>query len=351
MEYEKDLNSGIEQFFDQYQGGSDLRSEEAKAKDYSQIEFVASAAPVNWVEKQPHEWRSFPVLNQFYTFKCVAFTIAKLALINLWLTTQEFLLFSPNSIYDRRPNKPEGGMVGNDAFEIWQESGISLEAVAKSNQTKETDTFFVSLLAKEIAKGFKLGNHITIPNGDFDRVASTLQVTGKGVMTWFFFTSNEWGRDFPVIMDNLPNAYVSQASRHSVTAVDFGLINGKEFLKIEDSAHFGGINIRYISREFFTARNFLIKYPMKFNYEEPITPDPTPGPVPTPRPSYSGSVASLQDCLKNYGTFPLNISSTGFMGNITWKAVRDFQVREGLHPTGVNIIGPRTVARLKLLYP
>ena len=186
-----ELDTGIDKFYKEYKGATDLRSEEEKARDFSQTEFVAAAAPVNWIEKQPHEWRSFPIANQFFTYKCVAFTTAKLAMINFWLKTKEIIHFSPNSIYEYRVNKPSEGMIGNDAFEIWQYKGISLEAVAKSNQVQESEPIFISLFAKEVAKGFKLGNHITIPEKDFDRVASTIQVTGKGVMSWFYFTGRE----------------------------------------------------------------------------------------------------------------------------------------------------------------
>ena len=339
------LENGIDKFYETYNGAADLRPDEEKVKDYSQTEFVASAAPVNWIEKKPHEWRSFPVLNQFFTLKCVAFTTAKLALINFWLKTKETILFSPNSIYDYRSNKPSGGMIGNDAFEIWQKNGISLDAVAKSEQIQEGEQISLSLFAKEVAKGFRLGSHITILEKDFDRLASTIQTTGKGVMTWFFFTSREWSPEFPQIMDNLPNPYVTGSLRHSVTAVDFGLIGGKQYIKIEDSAHFGNKNVRFISREFFNARNFLMKYPMQFNYEDPAVPT-------VPKPKYEdGNTVSLQNVLKHYGTFPLNIESTGVFGPITKKAVSDFQVREKLHPTGTGAVGPQTKARLLALYP
>lgn len=340
-----ELNQGIDKFYEDYKGAEDLRTDAEKAKDYVQTEFVASAAPINWVEKKPHEWRSFPVLNQFFTFKCVAFTTAKLALINFWLKTKEFLLFSPNTIYDYRTNKPGAGMIGNDAFQIWHDNGISLESVCKSDQVQESDPISISLFAKEVAKGFKLGSWITVPEKDFDRVASTIQTTGKGVMVWFYFTSREWGPEFPSVMDLLPNPYVSAASRHSVTAVDYGLIGGKEYLKIEDSAHFGNRSIRYISREFFTARNFLTKYPMQFNYEDPSAPT-------LPKPTYvHGNIVTLQNCLKHYGTFPSNIDSTGNYGPITKKAVSEFQIKEGIHPTGTGNVGPLTEARLKVLYP
>lgn len=348
-----ELKTEIDKFYEDYKGASDVRSPEEKALDYLQSEFVASEVPVNWVEKKSHEWRTFPVLNQFFTYKCVAFTIAKQAMINFWLKTKEYLYFSPNSIYDYRVNKPEGGMVANDAFEIWQDKGISLEAACKSDQVQEKDPFIISDFAKEIAKGFKLGKHITIPNGDFDRVASTIQTTGKGIMCWFYFTHREWSRDVPKVMDNLSDPYDNKASRHSVTCVDFGIptdittINGQQVLRIEDSAHFGKKNIRYITREFFKARNFLCKYPMNFTYEE------IPTPVPPTLPKLTKDlklgmtdpeVKILQDILKTQGDFPTNITSSGFFGNITNKAVKTFQTKKGLVADG--FVGPLTRAAL-----
>lgn len=334
---ENDLNKAIEQFYEDYKGAEDLRSDVEKAKDFNQREFVASEAPVEWKEKKGTDWRSFPTLQQFYTLKCVAFTTAKLALINFWLKTKEFLLFSPNSIYKYRSNQGSGGMVGDEAFQIWKDKGISLDATAKSNQTQEGDPYEISLFATEVAKGFKLGNWITITEKDFDRVCSTIQTTGKGVMVWFYFTSREWSPEFPKVMDNLAHPYVVEASRHSVTAVDFGLINGKEYIKVEDSAKFGNRNVRYISREFFTARNFLSKYPMNFNYED------APVPIPPATPKLTKDlklgitdpeVKILQDILKAQGFFPTNISSSGYFGNVTKTSVRAFQASKGLSADG-----------------
>lgn len=336
------LTQEIDKFYESYHGAEDLRTQEEKNRDWNQSEFVASANPINWVEKKEQDWRSFPVLNQFFTYKCVAFTTAKLALINYWLKTKELLKFSPNTIYDYRSNKPGGGMVGYEAFKIWQDKGISLDAVCHSDQLQESIPFEISLFAKEVAKGFKLGNHITIDNGDFDRVASTIQTTGKGVMVWFYFTHREWSQTYPQVMDNLPNPYVDAASRHSVTAVDFGMINGKQYIKIEDSAHFGGLNVRYISREFFTARNYLIKYPMNFNYE-----DPQPLPPTTPKLTKNlkkgmkdPEVKVLQQILRTKGYFPSNVDFSETFGNVTETSVKAFQTASKLLVDGV--VGPKT---------
>lgn len=340
---DNELNKAIEQFYDDYKGAEDLRSPEEKIKDFNQNEFVTSANPVEWKEKKESELRSFPTLQQFYTLKCVAFTTAKVALINFWLKTKEFLLFSANSIYKYRSNQNSGGMMGDEAFQIWKDRGISLEAVAKSNQTQEGDPYEISLFAQEVAKGFKLGNWITINEKDFDRVCSTIQTTGKGVMVWFYFTSREWSPEFPKVMDNLEHPYVSQASRHSVTAVDFCLFNGKEYLKIEDSAKFGGRNVRYISREFFTARNFLSKYPMNFNYEEAQLPPETPKLTKDLKFGMQDpEVKILQDILKAKGFFPANIASVENFGNVTRTSVKAYQTSKGLVADGYVGIISRT---------
>lgn len=339
------LDQAINKFYEDYNGAEDLRSEEEKAKDFNQTEFVVSEAPVEWKEKGENDWRSFPIQQQFFTLKCVAFTTAKLALINFWLKTKEFLLFSPNSIYKYRSNQDSGGMVGDEAFQIWKDKGISLDAVAKSNQTQESDPYTLSMFATEVAKGFKLGNWISIPEGDFDRVASTIQATGKGVMVWFYFTSREWSSEFPKVMDNLSHPYISQASRHSVTATDFGLINGKEYLRIEDSAKFGNRNVRYISREFFTARNFLVKYPMNFNYEEVVVPPVVPKLTKLLKFGMIDlEVVILQKILQSKGFFPTNIAFSETFGNVTRTAVKAFQTANGLVADGV--VGELSRAKL-----
>lgn len=61
-------------------------------------------------------------------------------------------------------------------------------------------------------------------------------------------------REIPIVSGNIP--FIS-ALKHSVAVVDYGLRNGKKYLKIEDSAHFAGLTEHYISEEFFKARNWF----------------------------------------------------------------------------------------------
>ena len=315
----------------------DTRTLKEKEKDYLQKEVLAFASPVEWKEKS--QWRTFPVLNQGQQNSCVANTMAKLLGVMYFLRDGQYLDFSRSDIYRRRVNKPGAGMVGNDAFQIAQE-GVTLNSLLQSDQPSDAgiDALVVEKFKSEIGSVLKINNYLTIQSGDFETVASTIQATGKAVMVWFYFTANEWSQKFPKIID--ANLSSSNGLRHSVTAVDFGLINGKKYIKIEDSAHFGGINERWISEDFFKARNFYAAYALNFRFDTPIT-----------KPKYiSDNVVSLQDCLKAELLFPISVDSTGYFGSITKNAVIAFQVKYGLNPPLGNV-GSLTKAKLHELYP
>lgn len=321
----------------------DDRPQEAKEKDYKFKEAVAMATPVNWTEKgKTVPWRSFPVLNQQQQNSCVAHTMAKLLGIMYYLRDGQYLDFSRSHIYTRRSNKPGAGMISNNAFEIAR-TGVTLESLVKSDYPNDTpiDALKIEKFKEDIGSVLKIGGYIEIPAGDFETVASTMQATGKGVMVWFYFTSPEWSQKFPKIKDNLQNQYDYKALRHSVTAVDFGLIDGKKYIKIEDSAHFGGISERWISEDFFNTRNFYAGYAVNFRFEMPEDIN---------KPKFkNGDVKSLQDCLKYEKTFPANVDSTGFFGPITKKAVIGFQNKYGIYPSGA--LDAMTIDKLKNLYP
>ena len=319
----------------------DLRPDSEKEKDYQQSEILALASPVNWQQKGGNiPWRSFPVFNQNQQNSCVANTMAKLLGIKYFLRDGRFLDFSKAHIYTRRVNKPQEGMVGYDAFEIGKK-GVTLESLVPSDYPNDTpiDALKIDRFKEEVGEVFKIKNYIELPTKDFENVASTIQATGKGVMCWFYFNSSEWSQKYPKVIDM--GLSMNTGLRHSVTAVDFGLINGKKYIKIEDSAHFGGISERWISEEFFNTRNYYAAYLINFLFEEPDA----------LKPKYIvGNVVSLQDCLKHEGLFPLNVDSTGFFGAVTKKAVVYFQIKYNLSPALGNV-GPLTTAKLSQLYP
>lgn len=361
----------------------DNRPDESKEKDFNFNETVAGAAAVNWVEKPQQDWRVFPVQDQNGSFSCVAQTIKKLALINLWLKDKIFVIFSASHIYQRRSNKPAQGMIGVEAFDIWRD-GITLEQFAPSElmTDPQMDNLKIQPYEDAIGKVFSIGGHIGIPIKDIDTVASIIQQTGKGVMLWFFFTQNEWSRQVPIIENIGLVADSEKAIRHSVTGVDFTLYKGKKAIIIEDSAHFGGFAQRIITEDFFNVRNFLARYPMNFKFQDQSQLTPAPTPVPNPKPKFwfvnplvfipldsSGNisdptlnnqqkiaVSALQDILKYEGFFPLNTSSTGYYGAITAKAVLQWQLKHSvasldeLNSLKGRRVGMQTIQALNNIY-
>lgn len=352
----------------------DTRPPEEKAKDYSSVEAYASANPVNWVEKPESAWRTFPVQNQNGSGSCVAQTMKKLLLVMLWLKDKTIARFSATHIYQRRSNKPEGGMIGVEAFDIAMK-GVTLEELVPSENMTDAqmDSAVIDNYKEKVGTVFTIGGHVGIPLKDIDLVASVIQTTGKAVMTWFYFSSEEWSSKVPTIKTAFSGEGDPRALRHSVATVDFTLYNGQKALIIEDSAWFGGINRRIITEDFFKQRNFFTRYPMNFTFAPETIPN---------RPKYTftknlefipldtkgnisdlvkneaqkADVVALQEILKFEGLLPTNIESTGYYGAITAKALLAFQKKYTISPDAEletlqgKTCGPKTRSKLNTIY-
>jgi len=340
-------------------------------RNYQQGEILASANPLNLEEKEVSEWRKFPIFNQNGSGSCVAQTLAKLMGILYWLRDGVYVHFSATHIYQRRENKPGSGMRGNNSFEIARE-GVTLEVLAPSQKMTDNqmDSFVLESFKEDVGYLFKVPNYLQLPAGDFDRVASTVQATNKGIMVWFSFKRDEWNNRPTIKYPNLASSG-SGIVRHSVTVVDVCTYGGVEGFIIEDSwgSGIGYDGQRFISREFFEARNFYAAYVINFDFS-------TPPPVPpahqfnatmeyipwnskTDSPSnmvkhnrQKVDVSVMQDILKSEGLFPSNVDSTGYYGNITAKHLLAFQLKYKLDSTQVltelagKLAGPKTRAKL-----
>lgn len=329
----------------------DIRPESEKLKDYKFEELVASANPVEWVEKT--EWRKFPIFNQNGSGSCVAQTEAKELGIMRYLKDGIYVHFSATDIYQRRANKPDSGMGGPDARKIATE-GVTLEVLAPSQNMSDgaMDETTVEAYKRQVGEVFKVPNYVSLPIGDIETIASVIQTTKKGVMVWFYFKSDEW-TDKPEV--KYPDLTVQTGLRHSVCAVDFMLINGKKYLVIEDSwgTAFGMAGQRFISEDFFKARNWYASYLTSFKFDLDMQ---------KPRFTFttdlqigmtSPDVVMLQDCLKFEGLFPNDRDSTGYFGAVTKKAVEDFQIRYKIASAitqGFGRVGPMTRAKLNEIY-
>lgn len=312
----------------------DTRPPEEKKKDYLFSEICATANPVLWQEKPEKDWRTFPVQNQGLANTCVANTARKLLRIFVWLITGRDIDFSDADIYSRRSNKPTAGMIGVDAMNLLTKGTTLYQMMPSEGKgDSEIDAMKRTEFDEKIAEVFKVSNYVQLTAGDFETVASTIQTTGKWVMVWFYFTHPEWTKLIPTI-DN-PNLNLHEASRHSVCAVDYFLKNGRKYLLVEDSAHFGWYTRHLISEEFFKARNFFSAYPINFKYttsEIPIIDKITK----TLKFGMNDEqVIILQKVLQNKGYFPINTIPTGYFGSITLKSLKNFQKDFGLTVDGI----------------
>ena len=317
--------------------------EVAAEQDITAAEVIASAVVVQYKEIPKDLVRAFPIQNQNGKSDCVAETRRKLKRILFKVNKGLDLDFSSGALYRKRRNYPEGGMASFDAIQLDRDTGMTLDALVPSDpiiSEQSANAIKPDAYNDDVAQVFRTqSDDIVFGSGDLDTPAGSIQKTRKGVMMWFYFTYNEWAREVPIILDSTLQLRDDRALRHSVTGVEPAMYNGKEGVWIEDSAHFGGLNRRFITRDFYMRRNFWASYPIAFKFEPPVT----------LKPSYDGSTKSLQDCLKVEGTFPSNVDSTGVYGPLTTQAVKDFQKKYGLEQVGT--VGPRTKAKLIELYP
>lgn len=342
----------------------DTRAEAEKERDYKFEEIVSAANLVNWIEKPQSEWRKFPIFNQNGSGSCVAQTMAKLLGIMYWLKNQTYVHFSATHIYQRRINKPQGGMGGINAFDIAKQ-GVTLEVLAPSQEMtdQQMDEVKIENYKQEVGGIFKIGNYVVLPIKDIETIASTIQTTNKGVMVWFYFKHDEWNEAPEVKYIDIKKEDTGIV-RHSVTAVDFTLWQGKKSLVIDDSwgTAYGKSGQRIITEDFFKARNFFAAYPINFAFEETPTPEQKPHYTFTRDLKFSSiftidpDVKALQDILKYEGLFPKNADSTGYYGAITAKTVLAFQKKykvagdAELDLLGGKICGIKTRAKLNELY-
>lgn len=343
----------------------DTRPIEKKERDYKFHEIVASVNPVVWVEKTPAQFRKFPIFNQNGSGSCVAQTESKELGIMRFLKDGNYVHFSATDIYQRRVNKPEGGMGARDVRDIVRKGGATLEALTPSQGMTDAqmDSTKVESYKREVGDVFKVPNDVEITPGDIETVASIIQTTGKGVMVWFYFEYAEW-TEHPKVINTALDLYAPATCRHSVTAVDFALVNGKKCIIIEDSwgpnAGVGGQ--RVIDEDFFKARNWYAGYLTNFRFDVQTEPSLKPAYTFTrtlqfsPTYTVDADVKALQEILRYEGLFPSNSQSTGYYGSITCKAVLAWQKKHGIASNNEldqlqgKTVGPKTRAVLNQIY-
>ncbi len=297
-------------------------------------EMVAFSAEPQFKVKNQAEWRKFPYQYQASTSACVAFTISKIATVLYNNISNYIVKFSPAFYYVRRFNKPNEGMAFANAVDLAKTGALPYDLLPCENLTeKDINKLEVKDYHLKVADAFEFPhNWVELPV-DFETVAATIEVTNKAIMLWFKFGPQEFfNQQIPVVLNKL-NIW-----KHSVTAVDAFTYNGVKYLLIEDSASKEGVYRKLVTKEFFNNKCILARYPINFKFA-----------LGEERPHYTGTITSLQDCLKFEGFFPKNVESTGIVGKITKDALKQFQTKYALLVTG-DVNNP-TSATIKQLFP
>lgn len=310
----------------------DTRTKKEKSKDYHK-QLTVSGALV-WSEKDFDDVKHFPVRNQDGSGSCVAQTLALILGIENYFEEGKFIEFSASDIYTKRTNVGMG-MIGVEALEIARKQGVTLEVLMPSQNMGETEINQVTRCISdiEIGKIFKIKDHYQLPF-DIDRIATMIASKSrdgyyKPLMVWFEFPRKEW--------DSKPKVTSSKNDivRHSVAAIDFGIMDGKNGIFIQDSWGLdkttnGGL--RFISEDYINERMIFCAY---VNDQENGYTEPKIKRV-LKYGSRGDDVRLLQQML--------GINADGILGRQTERAVKNFQKENGLVADG--IVGQKTIAKL-----
>jgi len=326
----------------------DPRTKKEKKKDWNAKELLAFAPVVEWKEKK--KWKSYTERNQKGTSTCVPQSVAKALEINELNETGKPVIFSASKAYFERTNSGAGAYLHEMLKYAVDPAYYTTEDRIKSQNLNSDVEVHEQALKwnkedEKIAKKLNGKSYLLIDK-DINQVAYWVN-QGYGVVGLFYFTNSEWSLKYPKI-----KSVSADWLYHAVTIVDFGLIQGKKFLKIEDSAHFGAKNERWISEEFFNKRCYACGFVFdKPNVENELTPYYEFKKI-MRLGERSDDVARLQDKLKWLGFFPKHIDSTGYYGTITQQAVVKFQQKNKvasdweLKLVNGKIVGLKTLNKL-----
>jgi len=197
-------------------------------------EISGTTVPV-WKEKTV--WKSYPIKRQWGTFECVAQSTTKHLAINNINDFAGYIPLSSGFFYDWRSNKPQGGIGHVDAMGIAVNRGSCRDERIRQRFRESDSAPEITQSMIDEAKMFKGTAFFEDKVRSLDSVAQIIDERGS-CFVWFWFDENghEWWLPYPRII--YPNLGTNDrgATRHAVLAVDYGLINGKRYLKIEDSA-------------------------------------------------------------------------------------------------------------------
>jgi hypothetical protein len=344
-----------------YQGaGVDTRPEEEKAQDWKTDQF-SSGGEVNWQPKTKYKFYS--KRNQFSSLSCMAQSGVKVAGVDNFLETGEFIDFSAMEVYRSRFNFPSGGMILYDLLKllttkgkIFRESDLISqnldELQMNSNLIVTTDKMLKDATAFQekayVQFPIELSNTgVVTKEIDPEEVAQILE-QGKAVEAMLFFEGKEYWKTRPEITNHELKAYDGTTSRHGIAIVDYLLIDGEKCFIIEDSAgntsslkdeKGNNTGQRILTAEFLKKRCFGAGYLID---QKNVVEDAIKLLVTLRQGSTGSQVKILQEILNTKDN--AGLVTDGIFGKKTDQAVRLFQAQN--HLTVDGIVGKNSRAKL-----
>jgi hypothetical protein len=301
----------------------DTRSNEDKEKDWFHEERLFFGQPLVF-QNEKITTSQFPIENQNSTSSCVAHATALALSSERKSDIGTYYRLSPAFLYRKRSNYPNEGAVPQEMYHTASVYGLPLYASLPTPKT-ENEMNAVVLTQEmyteaEIFKGFQ---YWTIQKPTIDAVANVAQ--NNAVSICIYATIEEWSKEYPTIINTTLDIN-SAAVRHCITVLPKSSFtqDGKKYITIQDSAHFGQIALRHLSEDFFNRRVYSAIYwdtvstigvgqRPKHTFTQVLTVG-----------SRGPEVVMVQKLLISEGLLPSDCA-TGYFGGRTLAAVRAFQ--------------------------
>lgn len=315
----------------------DTRSNEEIRKDWNAKDLVKGYIKeplfraINSIASIPLYFRR----DQDGSGSCVAQSLAKLIEVILFKKRGIKFKFSATPIYQKRSNKPESGMIGQNAMDIVIKFFTCLEDMVKSENMNDTmmDAMPVDVqeLAKFTAKFFKENNvsfsYFVDNSPTFYELAQYIENEG-GAIAFISSDYTNWCKDRPTTSpDNKRNI------GHSTCYHELINLNGEDLIVLDESwgkystSEMGDRGQRLMDKATFEDTAFFVGVLVLHDYKPSVL-DYSKY-INLPIMQYKDNrpeVQDLQQMLLEYGSFPSNIGKDNNFGNQTRKALLKWQL-------------------------
>ncbi len=330
----------------------DTRSNKEIKKDWNAKDLVSGYIKepifktINNINEIPLYFRR----DQDGSGSCVAQSLAKLIEVILLKKKGIHYKFSATPIYQKRSNKPEGGMIGQDAMDIVVKFFTCLEEMVKSENMNDSmmDSLPVDVnqLLSFTATFFKENNisfsYFVDNSPTFNEMAQYVENEG-GAIAFISSDYQNWCKDRPTNIDN------KRTIGHSTCYHELINMNGEDLIVLDESwgkystSEMGDRGQRLMDKDTFEGTAFFVGVLVLHEYKENKV-DYSKY-VSLPIMQYKDNkpqVQDLQQMLLEYGSFPSNIGKDNNFGNQTRKALLKWQLENlSTSKTLLNLWGGR----------